>query len=43
MLKLPKFKYGNSRVLSSRWLMPTDYLRLKNLSLGFSAKAYCLT
>ena len=35
--KLPKFKYGNSRVLSSRWLMPTDYLRLKNLSLGFSA------
>ena len=41
--KLPKFKYGNSRVLSSRWLMPTDYLRLKNLSLGFSApKAYCL-
>ena len=35
--KLPKFKYGNTRVLSSRWLMPTDYLRLKNLSLGLSA------
>ena len=24
-------------VLSSRWLMPNDYLRLKNLTLGFSA------
>ena len=35
--KLPKFKYGNTRVLSSRWLMPTDYLRLKNLSWGLSA------
>lgn len=35
--KLPKFQYGNSvTYLSSRWLMPTDYLRLKNLTLGFS-------
>jgi TonB-linked SusC/RagA family outer membrane protein len=33
---LPKFEYGSSRVNSSRWLMPTDYLRLKNLTLGFS-------
>lgn len=34
---LPKFQYGNSSsTLSSRWLMPTDYLRLKNLTLGFS-------
>ncbi len=36
--KLPKFQveYGK-RILSSRWLMPNDYLRLKNLTLGFSA------
>lgn len=34
---LPKFEYGSSSTsLSSRWLMPTDYLRLKNLTLGFS-------
>lgn len=34
---LPKFEYGNTvTYLSSRWLMPTDYLRLKNLTLGFS-------
>ena len=36
--KLPKFQAGyGTRVLSSRWLMPNDYLRLKNLSIGFSA------
>ena len=36
--KLPKFQAGyGKRVLSSRWLMPNDYLRLKNLTLGFSA------
>lgn len=35
---LPKFQYGNSSTYySSRWLMPTDYLRLKTLTLGFSA------
>ena len=35
--KLPKFEYGNSVTYqSSRWLMPTDYLRLKNLTLGFT-------
>lgn len=35
---LPKFEYGNTSysTLSSRWLMPTDYLRLKNLTLGVS-------
>lgn len=34
--KLPKFEYGSEAVHSSRWLMPMDYLRLKNLTLGFS-------
>lgn len=35
--KLPKFEYGNTVTsASSQWLMPTDYLRLKNLTLGFS-------
>lgn len=35
--KLPKFQYGSSFVYSSRWMMPLDYLRLKNLTVGFSA------
>ena len=36
--KLPKFQAGyGKRVNSSRWLMPNDYLRVKNLTLGFSA------
>lgn len=35
--KLPKFQYGNaSTSYSSRWLMPTDYLRLKNITIGFT-------
>jgi len=34
---LPKFQYGSTAQLSSRWLMPTDYLRVKNLTIGFSA------
>lgn len=35
---LPKFQYGSaSTSASSRWLMPTDYLRLKSLTIGFSA------
>lgn len=35
--KLPKFQAGyGTRILSSRWLMPNDYLRVKNLTLGFS-------
>jgi len=33
---LPKFQYGSAMQWSSRWLMPTDYLRLKSLSLGLS-------
>ncbi|NDV83021.1 SusC/RagA family TonB-linked outer membrane protein [Bacteroides sp. 51] len=32
----PKFEYGSTASLSSRWIMPTDYLRLKNLTLGVS-------
>ena len=33
--KLPAFQYGNnSQSMSSRWLMSTDYLRLKNLTFG---------
>ena len=37
---LPKFEYGAVASLSSRWLMPTDYLRLKkNLTLGVSIPA----
>lgn len=35
--KLPQFVYGNANVRSSRWLMPTDHLRLKNLTVGFTA------
>ena len=35
--KLPKFQYGSTSTMSSRWLMSTDYLRVKNLSIGFSA------
>ena len=35
--KLPKFQYGGNFIYSSRWMMPLDYLRLKNLTLGFSA------
>ncbi|MBF1418102.1 SusC/RagA family TonB-linked outer membrane protein [Prevotella histicola] len=33
----PVFQYGNTSQTSSRWLMPTDYLRLKSLTLGFTA------
>jgi TonB-linked SusC/RagA family outer membrane protein len=36
---LPKFEYGSTAVASSRWLMPTDYLRLKNLTLGATIPA----
>lgn len=34
--KLPKFQYGNTRLQSSRWLMPTRYVRLKNLVMGLT-------
>lgn len=36
--KLPKFQtYYGKRVNSSRWLMSNDYLRVKNVTVGFSA------
>ena len=34
--KLPQFAYGNTNVQSSRWMMSTDHLRIKNLTLGFT-------
>lgn len=40
---LPKFQYGSTAVWSSRWLMPTDYLRLKNMTLGVSVPQMYLT
>ena len=39
----PVFQYGNSSEVSSRWLMPTDYLRLKSLTLGFTAPSHWVT
>lgn len=35
--KLPKFEYGSTSTMSSRWMQSTDYLRVKSLSIGFSA------
>ena len=34
--KLPQFAFGNKNISSSRWLMPTDHLRVKNLTVGFT-------
>lgn len=34
--KLPQFAYGNANKASSRWLMSTDHLRVKNMTLGFT-------
>lgn len=36
--ELPRFIYGNNNysTQSSRWLMSDDYLRLKNLTVGFT-------
>ena len=34
--KLPLFAYGNKNTVSSRWMMPTDHLRMKNLTIGFT-------
>ena len=34
--KLPLYSVGNSATHSSRWMMPSDYVRLKNLTLGFT-------
>lgn len=35
--KLPQFAYGNARIASSRWLMSTNHLRIKNMTVGFTA------
>ena len=32
--KLPQFAYGNANKASSRWLMSTDHLRVKEYDLG---------
>ena len=34
--KLPMFAYGNTPERSSRWMMSTNHVRLKNLTLGFT-------
>ncbi len=34
--KLPMFTYGGVNQRSSRWMMSTDHLRLKNMTLGFT-------
>ncbi len=35
--ELPVFQYGSTSQASDRWMVSTDHLRLKNLTLGFSA------
>jgi TonB-linked SusC/RagA family outer membrane protein len=34
--KLPQFVEGNTNTLSSRWLLSTNHLRLKNMTIGYS-------
>lgn len=34
--KLPQFAYNNVQVESSRWMMSTSHVRLKNITLGYS-------
>lgn len=34
--KLPQFAYGNKNIQSSRWMMSTNHLRLKNMTVGFT-------
>lgn len=34
--KLPQFAYGNKNINSSRWMMSTNHLRLKNMTVGFT-------
>ena len=34
--ELPRFVYNNSFSFSDRWLLPTDHLRLKNITLAYS-------
>lgn len=39
--KLPQFAYGNAAVSSSRWMLSTDHVRLKNITLGFTIPQSC--
>ena len=41
--ELPQFAYGNSNTPSSRWMMSTNHLRVKNLTLGFSIPSKVLS
>lgn len=34
--RLPQFAEGNKNIVSSRWLLSTDHLRVKNMTLGFT-------
>ena len=34
--KLPQFVYGNTGATSSRWLLSTNHLRLKNMTFGYT-------
>lgn len=34
--KLPQFAEGNKNIVSSRWMMSTNHLRLKNMTVGFT-------
>lgn len=40
--KLPQFVYGNSAVSSSRWMLSTNHVRLKNVTLGFTIPQNCI-
>ena len=40
--ELPQFAYGNTNVVSSRWMMSTNHLRLKNMTLGFTVPSNLL-
>lgn len=33
--KLPQFVFNNTNVLSSRWMMSTNHIRMKNITLGY--------
>ncbi|SUB93777.1 TonB-linked outer membrane protein, SusC/RagA family [Porphyromonas macacae] len=35
--ELPVFMFGNQDVHSDRWLFSTNHMRLKNLTLGYTA------
>ena len=40
--KLPQFVQGNSSAVSSRWVMSTNHVRLKNITLGYSLPKHLL-